>query len=578
MKAAESIRNIYTNASAGRLLLLIFLVTFLVRILFLDLKLYHHDEAIHAWFVYELLTKGNYIYDPMYHGPFLYYVTAVMFSLFGESDVIGRILPVIFGSCLIPLLYAIFRLGYLTKNQVIIAGLFIAVSPDMVYFSRFLRHDIFQIFFTLAFIVCVLAWFEKERWYYAALAGLTAALGMTCKEDMPITLLIFGSFFLLCLVTKKISLPRFWIRHLFPAIIVAGFIGILFYSSFGASPETVFNAGFRAIDHWASMHEECRLCGPPYYYILMLLMYELPVLLLALFAVIQYSVLHIKRKKQDISLEKNELHPQKTDTVSVIHRDKTEFFFIFSLYWMIFSLCVYGIIGEKVPWLLLHQLLPMIFVAVYMMGTKKMILSLLICLYLIGMTWHLCFIPVDINEPIVQVQNSEQFREVMDLIDLSDKVVIASDTYWPLPWYYRGDQWEKFTFYGQRVDEEIIYQNDPDMVITHDTDSYPSLFGYYMYPYVHSYWFSWWDNKERLLPYFLYRDGKMGSINLDVFIKADIAEKYGFLPSSSPLIQENRSDMDSLINEKYGYVPSHVPGMDNNVSGNLDRSSFHMIA
>jgi len=533
VKAAESIRNIYTNASAERLLLLIFLITFLVRFLFLDLKLYHHDEAIHAWFVYELLTKGNYIYDPMYHGPFLYYVTAAMFSLFGESDFVGRLLPVIFGSCLIPLLYGIFRLGYLTKNQAVIAALFIAFSPDMVYFSRFLRHDIFQLFFTLAFIVCILAWIERERWYYAALAGFTAACGMTCKEDMPITLLIFGSFFLYCLYKKKITLPRSWPYHLFGALIIAGFVGILFYSSFGASPDTVFNAGFRAINHWVSMHEECRLCGPPYYYFLMLLMYELPVLLLVFFAVMQFAVASNKGRKQ-VHHHEESLHRPGEKVISTgFPGDKTEFFFIFSLYWMVSSLFIYGIIGEKVPWLLLHQLLPMIFVAVYKMDAKKMVFCLLACLYFIGMTWHLCFIPIDLNEPIVQVQNSEQFLEVMDLINISDRVVIASDTYWPLPWYYRGESWKKFTFYGQRVDEEVIYRDNPDMVIAHDINSYSNLSGYLKYPYIHSYWFSWWDNKDRLVPYFFYRDGKMGSINLDVFVKPKIAQQYNLSPYSS---------------------------------------------
>ena len=50
-----------------------------------------------------------------------------------------------------------------------------------------------------------------------------------------------------------------------------------------------------------------------------------------------------------------------------------------------------------------------------------------------------CFVPVDMNEPIVQVQNSEEMRVVMQLIDASDIVVVASENYWPLPWYYRGE-------------------------------------------------------------------------------------------------------------------------------------------
>ena len=37
-------------------------------------------------------------------------VTAGMFVLFGDSDLIGRILPCVFGTALIPLLYYLYRM------------------------------------------------------------------------------------------------------------------------------------------------------------------------------------------------------------------------------------------------------------------------------------------------------------------------------------------------------------------------------------------------------------------------------------------------------------------------------------
>ena len=76
-----------------RLFILIFILALVLRFAVLDLKLLHHDEAVHAWFSYESLTKGAYAYDPMYHGPFLYYVTAGMFALLGDTDLVARLLP-----------------------------------------------------------------------------------------------------------------------------------------------------------------------------------------------------------------------------------------------------------------------------------------------------------------------------------------------------------------------------------------------------------------------------------------------------------------------------------------------------
>ncbi len=72
------------------------------------------------------------------------------------------------------------------------------------------------------------------------------------------------------------------------------------------------------------------------------------------------------------------------------------------------------------------QLLPMCFVAVYKLNWQKIVFALIGCIFLVVMTWHVAFIPADINEPIVQVQNSEDLREVMQLIDASDNVVVAS--------------------------------------------------------------------------------------------------------------------------------------------------------
>ena len=83
------------------------------------------------------------------------------------------------------------------------------------------------------------------------------------------------------------------------------------------------------------------------------------------------------------------------------------FFFRFCLVWMLITMAFYAYVGEKVPWLLIHQLLPMCFVAVYKLNWQKTVIALVGCIFLVTMTWHVAFIPADINEPIVQVQNSE---------------------------------------------------------------------------------------------------------------------------------------------------------------------------
>jgi hypothetical protein len=113
----------------------------------------------------------------------------------------------------------------------------------------------------------------------------------------------------------------------------------------------------------------------------------------------------------------------------------------------------------------------------------------------------------------------------MKLIDASGTVVVASKDYWPLPWYYRGDRWDKFKFYGALVDKSAVYATNADMVITHDLESYDTLDGFDKKTYKLSYWFSIYDNDKRIPEYYFKRDGKMGSINIDVFTRNLTADR-----------------------------------------------------
>ncbi len=581
-------QDLRKNATLERLFFLIVCLGAFLRFFFLDYKLFHHDEAIHAWFSYDLLTKGSYTYDPMYHGPFLYYVTTAMFWLFGDNDVVARTLPALFGTLTLILVYYIYKLGYLNGRQTLVAALFIALSPDLVYFSRFLRHDVFQLFFTLLIIVAGLLYLEHKKLRFALLCALGIAGGLSCKEDMPIMIGIFVIFLIYAILTKKVTLPRFWKRDL--VIVIAFVVGFmaLFYSTFGLHPEVLIDGWLKAFQHWTEMHKECRICGPWFFYISMLVLYELPIFLLAIYAVIEwffygsyicpstylcnffrkiktrFSGLKIKKRKilhepiQETVQDSDEIYetaeePENIDTfvepVVEVRRTtkitlppfretiRQELFMQLCIFWALITLIAYGYIGEKVPWLLIHQLLPIIFIAVYRMTSVKTLVSLAGCVFLIIMAWHVAFVPVDINEPIVQVQNSEDLREVFRMMDSVDKVMVASKDYWPLPWYYRGSRWDKILFYGDTVDLDTINSTNPDMIIFHDEESYPSIAGYDKKTFKLDYWFSLYDNEKRLAEWFFKRDGKVGSVNVDVFTRS----KEAVPPESPQVIEENGS-------------------------------------
>ena len=77
------------------------LIAYIVLVLVaLGLRLYqlgdrpfHHDESQDAYFSWILWTKGDYKYQPILHGPLRFYLTASIFSLFGDSNFTARLAP-----------------------------------------------------------------------------------------------------------------------------------------------------------------------------------------------------------------------------------------------------------------------------------------------------------------------------------------------------------------------------------------------------------------------------------------------------------------------------------------------------
>src|SRR5690349_17608559 len=99
----------------------------------------HHDETHHAYFSWLLFTGHGYIHDPLLHGPFLYYVNALIYFLFGDNDTTARVGVALFSSVLVVLPYLIRR--ELGRGAALIATVYLLISPAFLYIGRFIRHD-----------------------------------------------------------------------------------------------------------------------------------------------------------------------------------------------------------------------------------------------------------------------------------------------------------------------------------------------------------------------------------------------------------------------------------------------------
>src|SRR5439155_20626761 len=112
----------------------------------LALRPMHNDEAVNAIKFGQLWENGAYKYDPNeHHGPSLFYATLAVARLTSSRDfehlteVKLRLITVLFGVGLILLLPLV--ADGLGRKATIWAALFTAISPALVFYSRYYIHE-----------------------------------------------------------------------------------------------------------------------------------------------------------------------------------------------------------------------------------------------------------------------------------------------------------------------------------------------------------------------------------------------------------------------------------------------------
>ena len=152
----------------------------------------HHDESLHATYSWYLYDGRGYTHDPMMHGPFQFNAGALAFILFGPSDFVARVPAALFGTGIVGLV-CLLR-GYLGRLGALAAAIFVAVSPTLLYFSRFDREDIYTAFWTLALVVAIWRYLAERRDLWLYLGAAFMAFSFATKETTYMTVAIFLSF------------------------------------------------------------------------------------------------------------------------------------------------------------------------------------------------------------------------------------------------------------------------------------------------------------------------------------------------------------------------------------------------
>ena len=171
-----------------------------LRLWELDGRTMHYDESLHVHYAWRLANGEGYSHSPWMHGPFQVELTAVIFWLFSDTDFTARLAYVLFGTALVFLPF-FFRTHLGTTGAIVVAVL-LALSPSLLYFSRFGRNEIIMSVWTVALLILLWRYLHEGKDRYLYMASAVLALMFATKETAYIVAVIFGAILFL------ISLPE----------------------------------------------------------------------------------------------------------------------------------------------------------------------------------------------------------------------------------------------------------------------------------------------------------------------------------------------------------------------------------
>ncbi len=431
------------------------IVALALRLPRLDQRPMHGDEAVHADKFRLLLEQRYYKYNPHeYHGPTLNYLTLIPAWLTGARDLTQvteftlRIVPVVAGVCLILLLLPITR--GLGAAAAVLAAVFTAISPAMVYYSRYYIQEMLLVCFTFGAIVSGYRYARTRNVAWAISTGAFLGLMHATKETCVIA---FAAMLLALLLVFAIESRKrttadlgkaIKLSHLVAGAAAGAIVSALFFSSFLSNPGGIVDS-IRTYTTYLGRAGSSPHIHPWHYYLHMLLFFRFgggPIwteALIVLLAVVGFVAVMTKKSWTG------------ADPVLL------KFIAFFTLVMTV----VYSLIPYKTPWCLLGFLHGMILLA----GVGAVVLVklapnviprlLVLCLLLEGsvhLTWQAYQsnykYEADSRNPYVYAHPTPEVFTVAEKMEeyasvhedgygMYIQVICPGKDYWPLPWYLR---------------------------------------------------------------------------------------------------------------------------------------------
>ena len=200
------------------LYVIIIVLALVTRLWGLGDRVQSHDESIHTRYSWNLYAGHGFQHSPLMHGPFLFHATALSYFLFSDNDFTARLPVALMGVALVAFPYLLRR--WLGRAGALVTSFFLLISPSIAYYSRYIRHDIPVILWSLIAVLAIFSYLRdgRERWLYLMAAGVS--LMFATKEVAFIYSAILG-LFLVGLFTIQALGREWWNERLKPLLLVA---------------------------------------------------------------------------------------------------------------------------------------------------------------------------------------------------------------------------------------------------------------------------------------------------------------------------------------------------------------------
>ncbi len=462
---------------------------FIFLILALFLRFYqiearplHSDEGVNYLFLQDIKNKGIYPYShENYHGPIYFWLSYFATVLVGESVLGLRLVSILSGALLMLLLVPLRKQA--GDAFVLLAALFIAISPSMVFHSRYGIHEMFFLLAGEGLGLSLFLLLETRRVVYIYSAALSLALAICTKETFVVTLASLALPVLLISFGRVKENFKFLLKeeeHLTTASFMAAIVILFVYSS-GLRDFKSVRELFLGIPQWVGRGTKS---DPGHFKVFSYYLHQIidvtePYLTFAMgvagvLLVLAVSLVPLYGWKGVLSQQRR--------------------WGIYLAAWMFSSLLIYSAIPYKTPWIVINITFPALLFLAWLvaqlieLGPKTVAAGAISCLLILFLGLKNTvyynynsfpmsdaafflpekFLPYGPGNPYSYVHTApgmlELVRDIEDYwkIKQNAKILVGTKGYWPMPYYLRAKKDQAGYFVPSNPGEQV---NNYDIII-----------------------------------------------------------------------------------------------------------------